>query len=203
MVMVEVTYKKKKSFKAIIGVTIFIFVVLLATLITVIVISAQKGDDYKVKKTPVAKQAKKPKPKKESDDEEETDDKDDPNKPAENNNDPNNPKTNKKRKKTPKPIKGKIDNTSLVNGSLQVRVTINEVINDGTCELALVGPREQKYNNTTQIIANSSTTSICNGFDVLINDVERDRDKQTGKWLVTVNLSTKTRQGKLTGEIIL
>ena len=201
--MVEVTYKKKKSFKAIIGVTIFIFVVLLATLITVIVISAQKGDDYKVKKTPVAKQAKKPKPKKESDDEEETDDKDDPNKPAENNNDPNNPKTNKKKKKTPKPIKGKIDNTSLVNGSLQVRVTINEVINDGTCELALVGPREQKYNNTTQIIANSSTTSICNGFDVLINDVERDRDKQTGKWLVTVNLSTKTRQGKLTGEIIL
>ncbi len=201
--MVEVTYKKKKSFKAIIGVTIFIFVVLLATLITVIVISAQKGDDYKVKKTPLAKQAKKPKPKKEPDDEEETDDKDDPNKPAENNNDPNNPKTNKKRKKTPKPIKGKIDNTSLVNGSLQVRVTINEVINDGTCELALVGPREQKYNNTTQIIANSSTTSICNGFDVLINDVERDRDKQTGKWLVTVNLSTKTRQGKLTGEIIL
>ncbi len=201
--MVEVTYKKKKSFKAIIGVTIFIFVVLLATLITVIVISAQKGDDYKVKKTPVAKQAKKPKPKKESDDEEETDDKDDPNKPAENNNDPNSPKTTKKRKKTPKPIKGKIDNTSLVNGSLQVRVTINEVINDGTCELALVGPREQKYNNTTQIIANSSTTSICNGFDVLINDVERDRDKQTGKWLVTVNLSTKTRQGKLTGEIIL
>lgn len=201
--MVEVTYKKKKSFKAIIGVTIFIFVVLLATLITVIVISAQKGDDYKVKKTPLAKQAKKPKPKKESDDEEETDDKDDPNKPAENNNDPNNPKTNKKRKKTPKPIKGKIDNTSLVNGSLQVRVTINEVINDGTCELALVGPREQKYNNTTQIIANSSTTSICNGFDVLINDVEQDRDKQTGKWLVTVNLSTKTRQGKLTSEIIL
>lgn len=201
--MVEVTYKKKKSFKAIIGVTIFIFVVLLATLITVIVISAQKGDDYKVKKTPVAKQAKKPKPKKESDDEEETDDKDDPNKPAENNNDPNNPKTNKKRKKTPKPIKGKIDNTSLVNGSLQVRVTINEVINDGTCELALVGPREQKYSNTTQIIPNSSTTSICNGFDVLINDVERDRDKQTGKWLVTVNLSTKTRQGKLTSEIIL
>ncbi len=201
--MVEVTYKKKKSFKAIIGVTIFIFVVLLATLITVIVISAQKGDDYKVKKTPVAKQAKKPKPKKESDDEEETDDKDDLNKPGENNNDPNSPKTTKKRKKTPKPIKGKIDNTSLVNGSLQVRVTINEVINDGTCELALVGPREQKYNNTTQIIANSSTTSICNGFDVLINDVEQDRDKQTGKWLVTVNLSTKTRQGKLTSEIIL
>lgn len=200
--MVEVTYKKKKSFKAIIGVTIFIFVVLLATLITVIVISAQKGDDYKVKKTPVVKQAKKPKPKKESDDEEETDDKDDPNKPAENNNDPNNPKTTKK-KKIPKPIKGKIDNTSLVNGSLQVRVTINEVINDGTCELALVGPREQKYNNTTQIIANSSTTSICNGFDVLINDVEQDRDKQTGKWLVTVNLSTKTRHGKLTSEIIL
>lgn len=201
--MVEVTYKKKKSFKAIIGVTIFIFVVLLATLITVIVISAQKGDDYRVKKTPLAKQAKKPKPKKESDDEEETDDKDDPNKPGENNNDPNNPKTTKKRKKTPKPIKGKIDNTSLVNGSLQVRVTINEVINDGTCELALVGPREQKYNNTTQIIPNSSTTSICNGFDVLINDVEQDRDKQTGKWLVTVNLSTKTRQGKLTSEIIL
>ena len=201
--MVEVTYKKKKSFKAIIGVTIFIFIVLLATLITVIVISAQKGDDYKVKKTPAAKQAKKPKPKKESDDEEEANDDADPNKPAENNNDPNNPKTNKKRKKTPKPIKGKIDNTSLVNGSLQVRVTINEVINDGTCELALVGPREQKYSNTTQIIANSSTTSICNGFDVLINDVERDRDKQTGKWLVTVNLSTKTRQGKLTSEIIL
>lgn len=201
--MVEVTYKKKKSFKAIIGVTIFIFVVLLATLITVIVISTQKGDDYKVKKTPVAKQVKKSKPKKESDDEEETDDKDDPNKPAEKNNDPNNPKTTKKKKKTPKPIKGKIDNTSLVNGSLQVRVTINEVINDGTCELALVGPREQKYNNTTQIIANSSTTSICNGFDVLINDVEQDRDKQTGKWLVTVNLSTKTRHGKLTSEIIL
>ena len=196
--MVEVTYKKKKSFKAIIGVTIFIFVVLLATLITVIVISAQKGDDYKVKKTPAAKQAKKPKPKKESDDEEETDDKDDPNKPGEQK-DPNNTRA----KKTPKPIKGKIDNTSLVNGSLQVRVTINEVINDGTCELSLVGPREQKYSNTTQIIANSSTTSICNGFDVLINDVERDRDKQTGKWLVTVNLSTKTRQGKLTGEIIL
>ena len=191
--MVEVTYKKKKSFKAIIGVTIFIFVVLLATLITVIVISAQKGDDYKVKKTSVAKQAKKPKPKKESDDEEEAND----------DADPNNPKTNKKRKKTPKPIKGKIDNTSLVNGSLQVRVTINEVINDGTCELALVGPREQKYNNTTQIIPNSSTTSICNGFDVLINDVEQDRDKQTGKWLVTVNLSTKTRHGKLTSEIIL
>ncbi len=199
--MVEVTYKKKKSFKAIIGVTIFIFVVLLATLITVIVISAQKGDDYKVKKTPITKQAKKPKPKKESDDEEETDDKDTPNKPGEQK-DPNNTEA-KKRKKTPKPIKGKIDNTSLVNGSLQVRVTINEVINDGTCELSLVGPREQKYSNTTQIIANSSTTSICNGFDVLINDVERDRDKQTGKWLVTVNLSTKTRQGKLTGEIIL
>ena len=199
--MVEVTYKKKKSFKAIIGVTIFIFVVLLATLITVIVISTQKGDDYKVKKTPITKQAKKPKPKKESDDEEETDDKDTPNKPGEQK-DPNNTEA-KKRKKTPKPIKGKIDNTSLVNGSLQVRVTINEVINDGTCELSLVGPREQKYSNTTQIIANSSTTSICNGFDVLINDVERDRDKQTGKWLVTVNLSTKTRQGKLTGEIIL
>lgn len=199
--MVEVTYKKKKSFKAIIGVTIFIFVVLLATLITVIVISAQKGDDYKVNKTPATKQAKKPKPKKEPDDEEETDDKDDPNKPGEQK-DPNNTGA-KKEKKTPKPIKGKIDNTSLVNGSLQVRVTINEVINDGTCELSLVGPREQKYSNTTQIIANSSTTSICNGFDVLVNDIERDRDKQTGKWSVTVNLSTKTRQGKLTGEIIL
>lgn len=199
--MVEVTYKKKKSFKAIIGVTIFIFVVLLATLITVIVISAQKGDDYKVKKTPATKQTKKPKPKKEPDDEEEVDDKDDPNKPGEQK-DPNNTGA-KNRKKTPKPIKGKIDNTSLVNGSLQVRVTINEVINDGTCELSLVGPREQKYSNTTQIIANSSTTSICNGFDVLVNDIERDRDKQTGKWSVAVNLSTKTRQGKLTGEIIL
>ena len=100
-------------------------------------------------------------------------------------------------------IKGTIDYRSLVGETLQIRTTINEVLNNGICALTIVGPNKQEYKSTVKAIKNTDATSTCNGFDVDMARLEKEEELRAGKWTITINLTDGDRTGQMTSEMTL
>lgn len=100
-------------------------------------------------------------------------------------------------------IKGTIDYRSLVGETLQIRTTINGVLNNGICALTIVGPNKQEYKSTVKAIKNTDTTSTCNGFDVDMARLEKEEELRAGKWTITINLTDGDRTGQMTSEMTL
>ena len=100
-------------------------------------------------------------------------------------------------------IKGTIDYRSLVGETLQIRTTIDEVLNNGICALTIVGPNKQEYKSTVKAIKNTDATSTCNGFDVDMARLEKEEELRAGKWTITINLTDGERTGQMTSEMTL
>ena len=100
-------------------------------------------------------------------------------------------------------IKGTIDYRSLVGETLQIRTTINGVLNNGICALTIVGPNKQEYKSTVKAIKNTDATSTCNGFDVDMARLEKEEELRAGKWTITINLTDGDRTGQMTSEMTL
>lgn len=100
-------------------------------------------------------------------------------------------------------IKGTIDYRSLVGETLQIRTTIDGVLDNGICALTIVGPNKQEYKSTVKAIKNTDTTSTCNGFDVDMARLEKEEKLRAGKWTITINLTDGDRTGQMTSEMTL
>lgn len=100
-------------------------------------------------------------------------------------------------------IKGTIDYRSLVGETLQIRTTIDGVLDNGICALTVVGPNKQEYKSTVKAIKNTGTTSTCNGFDVDMARLEKEEELRAGKWTITINLTDGDRTGQMTSEMTL
>ena len=100
-------------------------------------------------------------------------------------------------------IKGTIDYRSLVGETLQIRTTIDGVLDNGICALTIVGPNKQEYKSTVKAIKNTDTTSTCNGFDVDMARLEKEEELRAGKWTITINLTDGERIGQMTSEMTL
>lgn len=173
--------RNKKSSRILIGVVIFMFVALLSVMIVVITLNATRSSyvdnsDTGNTNTPT---------KDEGSDEEADKDGESDGEPDDNT------------------ITGQIDYRSLARDTLQIRTTINESLSDGTCSLTLTGPNGQEYKTTSRIMSNSSSTSTCNGFDIDMNQVEKDDELRAGKWTIVIDLSSGGKTGQVIGDITM
>ncbi len=173
--------RNKKSNRILIGVVIFMFVALLSVMIVVITLNATRSSyvnnsDTDNTNTPT---------KDEGSDEEANKDGESGGEPDDNT------------------ITGQIDYRSLVRDTLQIRTTINESLSDGTCSLTLTGPNGQEYKTTNRIMSNSSSTSTCNGFDIDMNQIEKDDELRAGKWTIVIDLSSGGKTGQVISDITM
>ena len=173
--------RNKKSNRILIGVVIFMFVALLSVTIAVIFLNATRSSYISNSDADSINTSTED----EADDEEA--DKDGESGDESNDN----------------TITGQIDYRSLVRDTLQIRTTINESLSDGTCSLTLAGPNGQEYKTTSRIMSNSSSTSTCNGFDIDMNQTEKDDKLRAGKWTITIDLSSGDRTGQIVGDITM
>ena len=170
--------RNKKSNRILIGVVAFMFVALLSVMIVVITLNATRSSyvnnsDTDNTNTPT---------KDEGGDEEADKDGESGGEPDDNT------------------ITGQIDYRSLARDTLQIRTTINESL---TCSLTLTGPNGQEYKTTSRIMSNSSSTSTCNGFDIDMNQVEKDDELRAGKWTIVIDLSSGGKTGQVTSDITM
>lgn len=173
--------RNKKSNRILIGVVIFMFVALLSVMIVVITLNATRSSyvdnsDTGNTNTPT---------KDEGGDEEADEDGEPSGEPDDNT------------------ITGQIDYRSLARDTLQIRTTINESLSDGTCSLTLTGPNGQEYKTTSRIMSNSSSTSTCNGFDIDMNQIEKDDELRAGKWTIVIDLSSGGKTGQVISDITM
>lgn len=173
--------RNKKSNRILIGVVVFMFVALLSVMIVVITLNATRSSyvnnsDTDNTNTPTKDDGGDEEADKDSESGGETDD---------------------------DTITGQIDYRSLARDTLQIRTTINESLSDGTCSLILAGPNGQEYKTTSRIMSNSSSTSTCNGFDIDMNQVEKDDELRAGKWTITIDLSSGGKTGQVISDITM
>lgn len=173
--------RNKKSNRILIGVVAFMFVALLSVTIAVIILNATRSSYINNSDADNVNTSTK-----DGADDEETD------KDGESDDAPDDDT-----------ITGQIDYRSLARDTLQIRTTINESLSDGTCSLTLTGPNGQEYKTTSRIMSNSSSTSTCNGFDIDMNQIEKDDELRAGKWTITIDLSSVDRTGQIVGDITM
>lgn len=173
--------RNKKSNRILIGVVVFMFVALLSVMIVVITLNATRSSyvnnsDTDNTNTLTKDEGGDEEADKDSESGSETDD---------------------------DTITGQIDYRSLTRDTLQIRTTINESLSDGTCSLILTGPNGQEYKTTSRIMSNSSSTSTCNGFDIDMNQVEKDDELRAGKWTIVIDLSSGGKTGQVISDITM
>ena len=189
--MVQVV-RNKKSNRVLIGVIIFMFVALLIVTIAVIVISGRQ-----------AKQEIGANPTEQQDGKEAEGDNKDNEQDSESDGDNDGEISGEVDENDENKITGNIDYRALVGDTLSIRTTINELFNDGTCNLTVTGPHEQSYKLTDKIIPNSASTSTCVGFDINMDLIEKDDERRSGKWTITIDLASGGRTGQLVSEMTL
>lgn len=173
--------RNKKSNRILIGVVAFMFVALLSVMIVVITLNATRSSYVDNSDTGNTNT-----PTKDEGGDEEADEDGEPSGEPDGNT-----------------ITGQIDYRSLARDTLQIRTTINESLSDGTCSLTLTGPNGQEYKATSRIMSNSSSTSTCNGFDIDMNQIEKDDELRAGKWTIVIDLSSGGKTGQVIGDITM
>lgn len=204
----------KKNKKVLIGVIIFIVMIALGLTATVLYLNSNNNRNTEVTKDKTDNKEKSDKEK--SDDGDSADDKssstksDDNNSKTDNSNSASNDNAGGK---TPTQYEGANPNNSsnltgiinyksVVNNTLQIRTTINQYLDEGSCTLTLNGPNGQTYTNSVNIIANPSS-STCYGFDIPLDLIQADQDKRRGEWTINIHMTSGTRAGDLQDKITL
>lgn len=204
----------KKNKKVLIGVIIFIVMIALGLTATVLYLNSNNNKNTEVTKDKTDNKEKSDKEK--SDNGDSADDKSDSTKPDDNNGKPansNSASNDNAGGKTPAQYEGANPNNSsnltgiinyksVVNNTLQIRTTINQYLDEGSCILTLNGPNGQTYTNSVNIIANPSS-STCYGFDIPLDLIQADQDKRRGEWTINIHMTSGTRAGDLQDKIAL
>lgn len=205
----------KKNKKVLIGVIVFIVMIALGLTATVLYLNSNSNKNTEVTKD---KTSDKEKSDKEKSDDNSADDKSDSTKPNDSSNNGRTDNSNSTSNdnaggKTPAQYEGANPNNSsnltgiinyksVVNNTLQIRTTINQYLDEGSCTLTLNGPNGQTYTNSVNIIANPSS-STCYGFDIPLDLIQADQDKRRGEWTINIHMTSGTRAGDLQDKITL
>ncbi len=100
--------------------------------------------------------------------------------------DPNNNKT----------ITGAVTYAGVSNGSLIIRVNIDQYLKGGTCRLSLLKGGEIIYNSTAEII-DSAATATCKGFNVSTAELA------SGVVSIRIDVTSGEKTGTIEGEVSL
>lgn len=90
-------------------------------------------------------------------------------------------------------LTGFISYSSVVDGTLMIRVTIDQAVNTGTCTLTLTKAGVESVTKSSTMVANPSS-STCSGFDIPTSQLSN------GAWAIKVTLTSESKTGTITGE---
>ena len=91
-------------------------------------------------------------------------------------------------------LTGAVNYVKTNGGKLLIRVSIDQYLESGTCELALMQGGEMMYQETVDIIGDA-TTSTCKGFDVPVAGLA------SGELQFTVYFASGDRVGEVSGGV--
>ena len=89
-------------------------------------------------------------------------------------------------------LTGFISYSSVMDGNLVIRITIDQAVSSGTCKLTLT-KGSASVTKTSTIVANPSS-STCSGFDVPTTELS------SGVWDVQINITSEDKKGIINGE---
>lgn len=95
-------------------------------------------------------------------------------------------------------ITGIINYTSVIDGNLLVRVSIDQFLSAGTCKLTLSAEGAKDYTAEAPIVQVGGTTSSCDGFDIPVAELSA-----SPKWNINIVLSSDNKTGLIVGEASL
>jgi uncharacterized protein YxeA len=88
-------------------------------------------------------------------------------------------------------LTGTINYIDVVDNTLIIRTTINQILDSGTCDLTLTNGTKTVIK--TSDIAQNPSSSTCKGFDVPAAELG------SGDWKMSIKISSGDRNGTLTG----
>lgn len=95
---------------------------------------------------------------------------------------------------TAKELTGVITYAGVNNGSLMVRVNIDQYLDSGSCNLDLMkGENVSVYSDTANIVS-SASTATCEGFNVPLSGIG------SGNYQIIIRLSSGGKTGMIVGE---
>ena len=112
--------------------------------------------------------------------------------------------------KTPTQYEGTVDKTGAISANISrnevvgdkyiLRVTINELLSDGTCTLEMSTKNGDSLKRTSNVIQSGADSSSCdnfgyNGYEITTNGIS------SGSYSFTVTIKSGNRTGKVTGDI--
>lgn len=93
-------------------------------------------------------------------------------------------------------INASLTKNEVVNGTYMIRITIYELINDGTCKLHMESDKGDTLDRTTKIVTIGSDSSTCEeGFDIPVSGIS------SGKYDFSVTFSSGSKTGSVKGTI--
>jgi uncharacterized protein YpmS len=92
-------------------------------------------------------------------------------------------------------LTGVVNYKSVINDSLLLRTTINQILNSGTCDLTLSNG-QKTVTRSSSIVQNPSSSS-CEGFDIPISELG------SGTWSIEIKLTGEEKTGILTDSVSL
>lgn len=93
-------------------------------------------------------------------------------------------------------LTGIINYKGVVDNSLTIRTTINQLVNSGECNLKLSAESGKIIEETAKITAGPST-STCDGFSIPASKLS------TGKWNIEITLNSSGKQGVLRSTVAI
>lgn len=94
-------------------------------------------------------------------------------------------------------ITGYISYSAVNYDNYNIRLTINQYLTSGSCELALTSADGQVITKTAPVVA-SASTSTCQGFDIPLSELS-----SSNSWQISINISAEYKKGTITGDISL
>ncbi len=97
--------------------------------------------------------------------------------------------------KTNSSLTGAINYLSISNGTLLIRVTIDQRLDSGNCNLTLTHNTTGAVVKRTASITANPSSATCRGFDIPTSSLK------PGKWKILVDLSGNGQSGKISGSV--
>ena len=94
-------------------------------------------------------------------------------------------------------ITGSLTTARFINEKLVIRVSIDQYLYTGTCELVLTDGSPNAISKTANIIP-SAATSTCEGFDIDLSELESMSRSQLS---ININLISGSQSGTITGRV--
>lgn len=94
-------------------------------------------------------------------------------------------------------LTGVINYKSVVGENLSIRITIYQLVNNGSCNLVLARNSDQKRVTKSAEIIQNPSSATCKGFEIPISELG------AGKWTISVIITSGEKTGEIKDEVTL